>query len=662
MEKPIEIPIKLGGLAALKKELKDIRGQIINSTDPVEMERLAKRAGQLTDNLRDANEQINVFAGSSGFEKVSNNLGDVGMKLRSLDFAGAGQSALMLANNMKSINPAEIAEQMKGLTTTFSALGKAGGMAISGLIKNVGAMAKAFFSFGVSLLSNPIFLITAAIVALIGVIALVMNKLGLLKPILDGIGYVFGLIGDAIDEVIQQFKDFLDMIGLTDYAGEELAKNEAKRLDMIAEKRRDNHTAIIRGLDEEIKIRKAHGKDTEALELEKQKAIVKTAQIEFDANNFKINNAKFLKTLSEEEIKTLKKTYKESKEVLLQAKSDFRVFEAEQDAEKQAKLEADNAKAKENAKANAEKAKQYAKDRLDAQRLAKDLELSLLEDGFMKERAKNDEALKRQLFDISKNAKLTADEKAKQKKLYKDLADAEDLKIVEAEKVRLQEEQAVIDQAKLDREAKILEDAKLQKEKELKIEEDFSKVLQEENQKRSDEYAKTQEAKKQTTEAVFNGISALGQIFIKDQKKLEKLNKASALVQIGIDTAKAISALVATSQANPLNAVTFGSAGLTQYAVGLVQILTNVAKAKALLSGGSASAGGGSSPSGVSGATQSATPQQSATPNVNLFGGANDFNNVGSAKPVQVIRAVVSETDITNSQKKVNRFEQLATL
>ena len=65
------------------------------------------------------------------------------------------------------------------------------------------------------------------------------------------------------------------------------------------------------------------------------------------------------------------------------------------------------------------------------------------------------------------------------------------------------------------------------------------------------------------------------------QKKLEKLNKATALVQIGIDTAKAISALVAQSSANPLNSVTGGVAGIAQYASGIVQILTNVAKAKA---------------------------------------------------------------------------------
>jgi hypothetical protein len=707
-EQPIEIPIKISGINNFKRELKELKAQIINSTDPVEMERLAKRAGELTDSIRDANEQVNIFAGGSGFEKVSNNLGDIGGKLRSLDFAGAGESAKLLANNIASINPAEITEQMQGLTTTFSQLGKAGGMAIGGLIKNVGAMAKAFFSFGVSLMANPIFLITAAIVALVGIIAVIMNKLGILQPVLDGIGWVFGLIGDAIDAVIQSIKDFLDMIGLTDYAGEEMAKKEAARLDMLNEKRKDAHTGLIRGLDEEIKIRKANGKDTEALELEKQKAILKTAQMEFDANNFKINNAKFLKTLSEEEIKTLKKNYKESKEVLLQAKSDLRVFQAEQEAEQKQKEEQANAKAKENAKAQRERANQYAKDRLDAQRLAKDLELSLMDDGFMKERAKVEEQLKRQLFDIERNAKLTYDEKKKQTELYTDLAAIEDKKIVAAEELRQKEIenkkneaneivkqneiarandlQNTIDEitesnfqrtlTEREREIQAVNDKYFLLEESaignaealVEIEKAKNFELAEINKKQQAEdlqnYAKTQDAKKQITQAVFDGIAALGSIFIKDQKKLEKLNKASALVQIGIDTAKAISALIANSSANPANAVTGGLAGIAQYATGIVQILTNVAKAKAILSSGSASAGGGGA-TASGGTTQTQTPVQSATPQVNLFGGANQFNNVGGQQSVQggqVIKAVVSETEITNSQNRINRFEQLASL
>ena len=158
---------------------------------------------------------------------------------------------------------------------------------------------------------------------------------------------------------------------------------------------------------------------------------------------------------------------------------------------------------------------------------------------------------------------------------------------------------------------------------------------------------------------VVNGIGALGNAFIKDQKKLENFNKASALIQIGIDTAKAISALVAASQSNPFNGVSAGAAGIAQFASGILQITTNIAKAKTLLTNpsGTVSGGGGASPSGSS---TSVTP---LTPAVQMFGQGNDLNTVGQPKSVNtnqniVVQAIVSESDITSTQSKINKIKQ----
>lgn len=63
-----------------------------------------------------------------------------------------------------------------------------------------------------------------------------------------------------------------------------------------------------------------------------------------------------------------------------------------------------------------------------------------------------------------------------------------------------------------------------------------------------------------------------------------QINRAFTLAQIAVDTARAISALVAASAANPTNAVTFGAAGAAQFAAGLIQITANIASAIALLS------------------------------------------------------------------------------
>lgn len=660
-EQPIEIPIKLGGIQALKKELREIKGAILEATDPEEIARLTARAGELTDRMKDVNEQVAIFAGGSGFEKVSNNIGDLGSKLLSLDFTGAADSARILQKTVASINPQEVTEQMNGLKDTMSSLGKTGGMALNGLIKNVGAIAKAFFSFGVSLLANPIFLLTTAIVAIVGAVVVLMNKLGILKPIMSAIGKVFGWIGDLIDMLVQAFKDFTDWLGITQNAVEDLAEAQNKQLDGMLEKTQAVLGKINRIYGEKIKIAQAEGRNTEELEKDKQKWIIKTAQIEYDAYQQKLKNHKILGDLSEEEMKKLIDNVKSARETLKQAKSDMRILEAEQKAERKKNAEDQAKEASANAKKARDDAKQFAKDRRDAERQARDLELSLLEDGAEKERIINQEKYKRLIEDTKSNEKLLAKEKAEQIKLLEAQRDQEDEKIRNAEKERIAEDQRVIaEMEKQRREQKAIEDQKqIEGSKQRKDKADAEQKAKDD--KALEDARINAEARKQIEADLFTGLQALGQIFINDQKKLEKFNKAQALVQIAVDTAKAISSLVATSQANPLNAVTGGLAGIAQYTSGIVQILTNVAKAKAILSSGStASASGGGGGSSAGGSTQSITPQ------VNLFGNANQLNNVSAPQSVQaqpsVIKAVVSETEITNTQKNVSKFERLATL
>lgn len=62
-----------------------------------------------------------------------------------------------------------------------------------------------------------------------------------------------------------------------------------------------------------------------------------------------------------------------------------------------------------------------------------------------------------------------------------------------------------------------------------------------------------------------------------------ELQKGMTLFQIAMDTAAAISSLTAASEANPANALTFGGAGMAQFATGLARIFANIAQAKKLL-------------------------------------------------------------------------------
>jgi len=161
-----------------------------------------------------------------------------------------------------------------------------------------------------------------------------------------------------------------------------------------------------------------------------------------------------------------------------------------------------------------------------------------------------------------------------------------------------------------------------------------------------------------------DGLTNLGGMLIKDQAKLAKFNKASALIQIGIDTAKAISALVAASQSNALNAVTAGGAGVAQFASGVIQIATNIAKAKQLLTSPStpvtSGGGGGGGDTGGGGSNTATMIPQAAQ----LFGSSNNANTMSAGESTSgggtnmMVTAVVSETQITNVQKKINMINK----
>jgi hypothetical protein len=183
--------------------------------------------------------------------------------------------------------------------------------------------------------------------------------------------------------------------------------------------------------------------------------------------------------------------------------------------------------------------------------------------------------------------------------------------------------------------------------------------------KQIEEDQKARDAKLALAGDIAKGITDIGGMLIKDQEKLAKFNKASALIQIGIDTAKAISALVANSQANPMNSLTAGAAGIAQFATGIIQIATNVAKAKQILtspattpSGG----GGGGGATGGGGTSAATVLPQSAQ----LFGSANTGGTMsaggGSSSSSMTVTAVVSETQVTSTQQKINRINKSAEL
>ena len=137
----------------------------------------------------------------------------------------------------------------------------------------------------------------------------------------------------------------------------------------------------------------------------------------------------------------------------------------------------------------------------------------------------------------------------------------------------------------------------------------------------------------------------------------EKVQKAFALGEIAVDTARAISSLTANSEANPGNALTFGGAGIAQFAVGMLRILANIKNAKELLKNKSATPSA-STDSGGGSASAPSTPAPSTpaqTPQFDLAGSVEMFQQ-------QPVQAYVIQQDVQEQTELNEQIQNRATL
>jgi len=736
----VEIPLKISGIAAIKAELRDLKGQIAESTDPETMTVLAERAGALKDQLKDANEQVNVFASGSKFEQVSNSFGSIKNDIMSLDFEGAAEKSKAFAKTLGSINPKDLGKAFGGLMTT---------------LKTVGG---AFVKLGMQILANPLFLLVAVIVAIVAVVLIFLNKIGVLQKVID-----FLMI--PINALIQGLKDLGDWLGLTSYAADENADRMAKANEKITESSKKRTELLGENYDQEIAMAKIAGQDTTQLELDKSRSTEK------EAIKRKTSAKKALEAMAHQEgeeatkkREALRKQIDEESKIIRGGVNQRKLIKAqeiadENAAEKKAGEAAEAAAAKAAAAADKarEKAKAAAKNRLDNARALRDFELTQIQDSNAREIAIVNEKYARLMNDLKNDATKTAEEKAKfnamfltqqqqevnkiaedktkleaenlkkgndiiadlqlqmmeegtekelamtktkydklraqtladttlteeQKKvltqLYNDQEEAENQKRTDAKlkqqeslfktitDAELTEDQRKLQalQTKYDAEYKLAEgNAALQLALSNKFKDDTTKIEEDASNLKVENAKKERDAKISLAGDIATGIQNVGAAFIKDQKKLEKFNKAMALVQIGIDTAKAISALVAASQSNPSNAVTFGASGIAQFAAGIIQIATNVAKAKSILTSGGTPSGGGGGGGGDTGATPNVAQQVPQA--AQLFGSANAGGTMnaggGTNNSSMTVTAVVSETQVTNVQNKINKINKNAEL
>ena len=127
---------------SLKAQLRELQAQLANTEpDSAKYRELSQAAGELKDKIQDAAQAVGTQAGGA-FERVSGSLGLVTSRIANLDFEGAAEGAKLLAQNITQIKPGDIAKGISSIGSAFASVGKA-------------------------LLTNPIFLIGAAIAAAI---------------------------------------------------------------------------------------------------------------------------------------------------------------------------------------------------------------------------------------------------------------------------------------------------------------------------------------------------------------------------------------------------------------------------------------------------------------------------------------------------------------
>lgn len=195
----VEIPLKITGIAGIKAELRSLKDQIADSTDPEQIAALADKAGDLQKRLISVNNQIAEFKKGSNFDQAKGALDGLTESLYNLDFSKASKESANLNQTIKALKPGDLSKQFKGFAST---------------VLNVG---KSFVSLGVTLLANPIFLIVAVVTAIVVAIGFFLKKMGLLDAVLKA-------VMAPINAVIQGFKDLTDWMGLTDNAAEENAE------------------------------------------------------------------------------------------------------------------------------------------------------------------------------------------------------------------------------------------------------------------------------------------------------------------------------------------------------------------------------------------------------------------------------------------------------
>jgi hypothetical protein len=666
----VVIPLKLSGIAALKAELKDLKNQMADAANPEAFAALADKAGDVQKQINKVNGAINEFKKGSNLDQAKASFDGLSQSIMNMDFTKAAKQSANLKQTLGSLTPADLTKQFTGFIST---------------LKNVGG---AFVKLGMTILVNPIFLITAAIVAIIAVVALVLKSFGKLDDVMKA-------LMAPINALIAGFKSMTDWLGLTSFAAEENAEKTAAANKKVSESSKAREAQVVGDLGREIAELKAAGKETAKLEEEVSNTKIKEANVRKakaieDLEATKKLDSRYNQTKLDE----LKKQIDAENEIIKQGYSEKEVAKNAankkelEDADKKEKETSDKAKAAREKRIAADKASEAdialaAKVVADSTKTAQQIEIDDLKAAYKK---KIDEAVKHK----NDTTALVEAQKIQEAAIIKKYDDAANLKrIADEDAVFLETQRLLLNdtefkklQATQAAEAKMdifYKDAEIVKglEKELaaelvKIQDDANKQktanlkAETDKQKAIDDAAL--QAKKSIIASEIDAAKGLVDLLGGLGEKNKKIQKAALIANAALSIAEIINN---TNVGGSKEVATKGVLGLGTSALLYIKMATSIgavigatAKGLSALGGGSVSApsdtgagGGGGGATATTAVAPASAPQ--------LFGQANtgsQINAGGNSNQNITVTAVVSETEMTATQHFINNIQQNSVL
>lgn len=497
-----------------------------------------------------------------------------------------------------------------------------------------GKIGTAFKGLGAAMKAVPIFLLVEGITYLITNFKELSEGTGILAQVLKPIGDLFTWI---IDKVYQ----FTDAIGLTnselDKMGEAVKTN--------ADKARESLALQTSEYDRQIAVAKAAGKSTVELEKAKQEAIVETnVQIVKQIEAFVRAGG----VLDEEKKKLLTASLETIKNAKVQQRVIDETFEKEQKDKAKKAYEENQKKLKEEEEERIKILTQKYQD--DADYYANLYKLGV---EYAQKRIDYENQLNKTLQEIE--AKKAEDAKAAKET---ELANENAFIMAELQSRQEMSFSQQIEALNAERDLK-LQNTKLTEEERLAIIQDYDQKEGDLKQKRFDNIVKLAAQATAAAQAISDTYfaqqlkSAKGNAEKEREikKKQFNVNKAFGITNAVIDGVRGVQAALA--QGPPLGYV---FAALTAVMAGI-----NVAQiASAKFDDSGASSGGAGGEIGSMGSVGASAP--TITQPNNTVTKLDENGEINKAKAEQpVVKAVVVESDVTDSQKRVNSIKESAT-